>query len=90
MAANGGKADMARSWFGLGLLAALVLIAGCAQEAAEPQGPTPRMADACQLRKCVCVSTKFLFFSALDRKPPEWRTNGEAYCPDDHSLTFAD
>jgi hypothetical protein len=57
----------------LAVLLAAAFLPGCAEEAA------PRnLADACQLRKCICVDGAI----ALKRniRPVQWHVDGRAYC----------
>lgn len=78
-----------RAMYAPTLLASLVFLAACASSTSGLEG-TPRMAEACQLRACSCVASGITIFGARERTEVLWRRNGEAFCPEDFELTFAD
>lgn len=59
---------------------AIGLLAGCAG-AAEKEAA--RLALACQLSKCDCVSNSFTVF---DSEPVLWKPDGSASCPEGYHL----
>lgn len=72
---------MARTNGWLALIIGLGL-AGCAT--ASPDRQTT-LAGACQMRSCECMEAGSLTPFA-ERRPVEWRINGDAYCPDGFQL----
>jgi len=65
-------------------IAALMLLAGCALE------EKPELALACQVTKCVCMPVQASYPLKGEPVPVQWKSNGDAYCPEGYVLRRAE
>jgi hypothetical protein len=71
-------------------LLALLALSACAG-GAEPADPNaPSLAKACAVRPCQCVGTDFAFFLKRQSQPIQWRSNGDAACPEGFRLMLSE
>jgi hypothetical protein len=62
----------------------LVLLPGCAQ------APQPDLALACQTAKCTCLPESAGFVLKGEAAAVQWKSNGDAFCPDGYVLRRAE
>lgn len=66
-------------------LAGLALaLAGCG--IGRSQAPPGDPALACQTAACSCIGQQSSIFVKPEERPPLWRPNGDAYCPEGFTL----
>ncbi len=71
---------------GAALVAVTMVAAGCGGEKGEPA----KMRFACETKQCVCTEARIYVFRKSDEVPVEWRSTGDAYCPEGYVLGLAD
>jgi hypothetical protein len=78
---------MPRRLVGYGAMAAAVVLAAACDVEKKPLAHLPL---ACETRACVCTETDIVVFTKVKTVPVEWRTTGEAYCPEGYVLRLAE
>ena len=69
----------------LSALALAVLTIGCDTKKER----LPNLPLACETKECVCTEVEILVFRKIKEVPVEWRSTGEAFCPEGYVLRFA-
>ena len=62
-----------------------VLAGGCDFKEKKP----PNLPLACETKQCVCTEIDPSFFWAAKEVPVEWKSTGDAYCPEGYMLKLA-
>ena len=71
-------------------LLALLALGACAGGAPPADPDAPSLAKACTVRPCQCLSTEFAFFLKRQSQPIQWRSNGDAACPEGFKLVLSE
>ncbi len=65
--------------------AVAVLAGGCVEKKTEPA----KLLFACETKQCICTEAEIFVWKKSKEVPAEWRSTGEAYCPEGYVLRLA-
>jgi hypothetical protein len=71
---------------GAALVVVTVMATGCGGDKSEPA----KMRFACETKQCVCTEAKIYVFRKGNEVPVQWRSTGDAYCPEGYVLGLAE